>query len=973
MRRAGSCGPRFSGLRSGPERAALRLRAVIVPALALAAAFLVWGTGADAGLVRPGPATGPATVPHNREAFIFDLFGIEPPERRLIDGISDDLSSEGYHVTLYRDSTAGDGGNGGATIENFVKMADTASIIIINTHGIDWTQGTQSCLHGKGLSRGSPPSDDVVVCVAPPEPLPPPVLMVEWLRTFDDEKVEYNHLVHDLKWDPSWLFAPANEEGFAPRRLYTGKGLVYEPDKDTRPWIGLTSVGIAHFFGSHRVELIDNLACHSASMAASFDTLAYFGHTNNACDQYETIDEPKLFDRLLGKEGLAARNTTEAYDRGGFVDKFFKLDTSEPVVLSPAVERVSPVDGTVVAPGTRVEGGVFFDASMHVDPAGAKSIVSASGCDAKLTGAKWESPTHLAFELSIPKSTTGSEVTLTVQKDRAKGADGSSLNQWLDGNQHPGESGVAPNRDDYVWHVPCTNATFPVRISLVGSFKDAYSIPADKNIYTHQPFYSNTTFSWTESRVITVRFNDTSMVKTNGVPSVSAVGTTTTVNQSGAPDDNCKWTAAPDAGQSTIVNGHDDPPTAHKVMLTVAFPTVSHSGVCSEKYPAPWEFWHPDSSARPDPTGQLTALEFSTYHVDLDSLRKKAFGREFTINYSETDRTGGTDRVTGSGKLTISLGGPAPASNPPTQKKPSGGGSGSSGSGGSGGSGTGTTTTSTPPFDFPKPALDNLQRTTIQLGGGGDQTVPVEDEHWPDPGTLLDEICIVPDPQKPTAPCPPADNLAAGSLAVGPGGASSSGTLALQLTAAGKSALAAGKPVVVLIRVTFRPAGGTPVIATRVVTVTPTQAASKPTPPAPAGPQITSVTFGGTVQDPSITIRGKDLGAKPAPDPATSPSNQPLCPVVITGNAGLDYGTSLYVNDVGTSTAAGRYRPALNELDCIGLIVTKFTETEVDLRLGGFYKQFYPKYAIPNGHVVEAVVNGATITVHVKYGAAATN
>jgi hypothetical protein len=31
----------------------------------------------------------------------------------------------------------------------------------------------------------------------------------------------------------------------------------------------------------------------------------------------------------------------------------------------------------------------------------------------------------------------------------------------------------------------------------------------------------------------------------------------------------------------------------------------------------------------------------------------------------------------------------------------------------------------------------------------------------------------------------------------------------------------------------------------------------------------------------------------------------------------------------------------LNELDCLGLIVTKFTSTEVDLQIGGFYTQNY--------------------------------
>src|SRR5690242_6180578 len=100
-------------------------------ALAVIAGLVFWGAGAEAGVVRPGPPTGPATVPHNREAIIFDLFGVEPTDRKLIDGIAADLGDEGYRVTLHRDSTAGNGGNGGATIESFVKMADSASVIVI--------------------------------------------------------------------------------------------------------------------------------------------------------------------------------------------------------------------------------------------------------------------------------------------------------------------------------------------------------------------------------------------------------------------------------------------------------------------------------------------------------------------------------------------------------------------------------------------------------------------------------------------------------------------------------------------------------------------------------------------------------------------------------------------------------------------------------------------------------------------------
>ena len=75
-------------------------------------------------------------------------------------------------------------------------------------------------------------------------------------------------------------------------------------------------------------------------------------------------------------------------------------------------------------------------------------------------------------------------------------------------------------------------------------------------------------------------------------------------------------------------------------------------------------FWGAGAEAgvvRPaPPTGPPTV----PHNRDLDSLRKRAFGRPFTIDYSETDSSGGTDRVTGSGKLTISLVAPATSSTP---------------------------------------------------------------------------------------------------------------------------------------------------------------------------------------------------------------------------------------------------------------------------------------------------------------------
>ena len=96
-----------------------------------------------------------------------------------------------------------------------------------------------------------------------------------------------------------------------------------------------------------------------------------------------------------------------------------------------------------------------------------------------------------------------------------------------------------------------------------------------------------------------------------------------------------------------------------------------------------------------------------------------------------------------------------------------------------------------------------------------------------------------------------------------------------------------------------------------------------------------------------ITVRGADLNYEPyqpipPKSPAYSPSNQPDCPVKINGNAGRDYGTRLYFVDRSAKPqwSAGRYRPGIHELDCIGLIITRYTSGEVVFRFGAFFKRF---------------------------------
>jgi hypothetical protein len=90
---------------------------------------------------------------------------------------------------------------------------------------------------------------------------------------------------------------------------------------------------------------------------------------------------------------------------------------------------------------------------------------------------------------------------------------------------------------------------------------------------------------------------------------------------------------------------------------------------------------------------------------------------------------------------------------------------------------------------------------------------------------------------------------------------------------------------------------------------------------------------------------------------------------VITGNAGYDYGNAFFVNmwdgqPNGTNAhlyAAGRYRPTLSELDCIGIIVISHTATRIRFKFGHGYQQLYASNPrlLKNGDVIEVGIGSA--------------
>jgi hypothetical protein len=138
---------------------------------------------------------------------------------------------------------------------------------------------------------------------------------------------------------------------------------------------------------------------------------------------------------------------------------------------------------------------------------------------------------------------------------------------------------------------------------------------------------------------------------------------------------------------------------------------------------------------------------------------------------------------------------------------------------------------------------------------------------------------------------------------------------------------------------------------------------------------IRSVVMTGTDQKPVITVRGRGFGTKPKPDPGYHPPGHPLCPLKVKGKLGpfgFDYGTNIYLTDSSQTPAwaAGRYRPAVGELDCIGIVIMKYTATKIVFRLGRAYPHYRGEpahYLLVAGDHFVVGVSGERFSGHVKY------
>ena len=521
-----------------------------------------------------GGSGGVAVVPHNNKAVIYDEFGafgstLLAEDHATIDHIHAALVAEGYDVTVISDPFEGNAGpndNGGATVENFVKIAQYASVVVIDTHGQDYSGKKQSCTKVKGVfvepnfPTEAPPPASGPIPPAPPITSTDPcdiagqraMLSLQWFPTTADETAEELRL-DSLGFSPSWFdggwadtFRPVTVQD----RYY---GRYKGPYSDgsyiqVRPTLALNSAGIAHFFSHAKLDFVDDMSCHSMAMAPAFNATSFVGHDNIACGGFESHDEPLFWDRLTGHYGVQYRTTTAAMAAGGFADPEFEISGgSKPVVLSPATESVSPADGSTVA-GASTDVTVKFDARSR-RPA-AQELVSVSGCGAQVSdGGGWgDDDSTLNFTVKTDPNTTDNQLTLTINGSEAL-APGDGNNDRLSGNQQPSPgNGEEPNQTAYIWHLACngtprppspppaqpssvapspSSSDEPVTITYSGSFKSNGTTLMDNPSQVHASV--NASGTWTDTWH--VHLSDLQPPQSSGPTFIKGVSATTmTVN-----------------------------------------------------------------------------------------------------------------------------------------------------------------------------------------------------------------------------------------------------------------------------------------------------------------------------------------------------------------------------------------------------------------------------------------------------------
>jgi hypothetical protein len=132
--------------------------------------------------------------------------------------------------------------------------------------------------------------------------------------------------------------------------------------------------------------------------------------------------------------------------------------------------------------------------------------------------------------------------------------------------------------------------------------------------------------------------------------------------------------------------------------------------------------------------------------------------------------------------------------------------------------------------------------------------------------------------------------------------------------------------------------------------------------------KVTSVTFTGSATSPILTIRGSGFGTEPTASPTGPPyrylpgctSQAPL------GNKddGRDYGAQALWVAWGHVQAGAYVKGVGGYLDCIGLVVKKYSANEIVISLGCQY----PYYAkLSSGTSITVTVSGHRFLTKVRY------
>jgi hypothetical protein len=122
---------------------------------------------------------------------------------------------------------------------------------------------------------------------------------------------------------------------------------------------------------------------------------------------------------------------------------------------------------------------------------------------------------------------------------------------------------------------------------------------------------------------------------------------------------------------------------------------------------------------------------------------------------------------------------------------------------------------------------------------------------------------------------------------------------------------------------------------------------------------ITSVVFHGNMGAPVIDIHGRGFGSRPVANPPRPPE-PPFANRYLAGGAGCTT----------TNFSAGRYRPNLqpvHELDCVGIIILRYTPTRVTFKLGSDYRAHH--YQLAQGDPYQIAVRTLHFHGRVHYTA----